>query len=136
MTAPNITNAQLESIAQGLAALDGLNLKDGFVPFRFDDETTWQIAVASDAVQRQLAVFNAAKKSLAKQNGVTDRMPITKENAASVAAFMESLDVLLSRPVEIEIQPLSRAKLNVGQGEKKNAIPPGVLARLMPILCE
>lgn len=132
MSAPiKLTNSQLESVAQGLAALDGLNLKDCFVPFKFDDETTWSIAVKTVAVQQAIVVLNQAKKSLAKQNAVTEGMKITPENAESVQRFMESLDVLMAREAEIgELEPIPRAKLNLA----KNAIPPGVLARLMPVL--
>lgn len=130
-----LTNGQLESVVAGLSSLDGLNLKDGFIPFKFDDDTTWDIAVNIDIVNRAIGVLNTARKSLAKQNAVTERMAITPENSGRVAAFMEGLDALLAKEVALPgLVKISRGKLNVGQGDKKNAIPSSVLAKLMPIL--
>ncbi len=130
-TPSKLTNSQLESVAQGLAALDGLQLKDGFVPFKFDDETTWSLAVKMAAVQQAMTILNTAKKSLARQNGLAEGMKVTPENAEKVQAFMESLDALMAKPAEVgTLEPISRAALNLA----KNAIPPTVLARLMPIL--
>jgi hypothetical protein len=126
-----LTNAQLESVSQGLAALDGLQTKDGFTPYKFDDDTTWSIAVKTVAVQAGLVVLSAAKKSLAKQNGLMDGMKITQEQLPAAAAFAESVDALMVRPAEIGVlEPLKRESLNT----TKNAIPPGVLAKLLPIL--
>src|SRR5687767_7243293 len=96
-----ITNAQLESVAQGLAALDGLQLKDGFSPFKYDDETTWWLAETGEAVTRAVAVLTAARKSLAKQHGVTEHMKVAPENAAGVSAFLDGIDVLLSKEVKL-----------------------------------
>lgn len=125
------TNAQLETLAHGLSALDGLQTKDGFQPFKFDDDTTWLIAVNTDLVQKAVNRLIIARKSLAKQHGVVDHMKITNENAEKVAAFMESVDALLAKEVPVEgLVRIEKAKLNVA----KNGIPPGVLGKLMGIL--
>lgn len=133
MPAPiSITNAQLESVAQGLAALDGLNLKEGFVPFKFDDETTWSLAVKGASVTQAISVLQLALKSLAKQHGVTEGMKFTAENSEKIAAFFEAKDGLMAQVSALpkDFDKIDRAKLNT----TKNAIPPGVLAKLMPIL--
>ncbi len=135
MSAPiALTNAQLESVAQGLAALDGLQTKEGFIPFRFSEDTTWDIALLGVAFAQAAAVLNAALKSLAKQHGVTEGMKVTDANRDAVAAFLEAKDAMLAKEAALaaDLKRIDRASLNLA----KNAIPPGVIARLMPILSE
>lgn len=133
-TAPlKITNAQLESLLKGLQALDGITTKEGFTPFKFDDDTLWAIATNTDILTRAATALNIALKSLAKTHGIRDRMQITPQNADAVAEFMDSKDAFMAKGVELScVVQLSRAKLNVS----KNPIPASVLAALMPILCE
>lgn len=129
-----LTNGKLEQLAAGLAALDGLRTKpDEFKPYKFDDEaeTTWLIANNSAVVADALKAFERAKKLLAIQHGVADKMPITPQNAEAVQAFMRELEVIEDKEIEVRgLSKLSRKALNVG----KNAIPPSVLSRLLPIL--
>jgi hypothetical protein len=132
MPAPTLTNAQLEDIVVGLSALDGLQTKDGFQPFKFSDETVWKIAENLAEANAALTAFNLARKALAKTHGVVDRMRVTPENAASVAAFTESLDVISAKPISVELQKIARSELNFGS--KQNQIPASVLAKLRPIL--
>lgn len=135
-----LSNGKLEQLAIALASLDGLRTKpDEFKPYKFDDDTemTWLIASNAAVVADALKVYERAKKSLALKYGVADRMPITKENADNVAAFMEELAALEDRDVEVSgLNRLSKAKLRVGSGDRRNPIPPSVLTRLMPILEE
>ena len=133
MSAPiALTNAQLESVAQGLAALDGLQTKEGFIPFRFNEETTWDLAVKGAAFSHATNILNAALKSLAKQHEVTEGMKVTDEVRDKVGEFFEAKTAMMDKPAALppDLKKIDRASLNLG----KNAIPPGVLARLMPIL--
>lgn len=133
-----LTNGQLAELAAGLASLDGLRTKpDEFRPYKFDDEneTTWLIsdngAIVAEAVKR----FNRLKKTLAVKHCITEGMKITPENAPVVAAFMTDIGELEDKQVEvIGLKKISRARLCVGKGEKKNAIPPSVLMKLIPLL--
>ncbi len=133
MSAPiALTNAQLDSVAQGLTALDGLQTKDGFIPFRFNEETTWDLAVKGAAFTHATSILNIALKSLAKQHGVTEGMKVTDEIREKVGAFFEAKAEIMEKPAALpaDLKKIDRASLNLG----KNAIPPGVLARLMPVL--
>ena len=134
-----ITNSKLAALAEGLGQLDGIKTKpDEFRPYKFDDEneTTWLIADNTEAVAPALKGYQRAKKSLAVQHQIPDGpFQITKENAEQVAAFMTALDALEDREVEVVgLKKISRARLKVGNGEKKNPIPPSVLAKLAVIL--
>ncbi len=132
------TNAQLQKLSAGLAALDGIRTKpDEFEPYRFNPETTWRIASNQTIITDKLQSFERARKSLAAQNKVTDRMAITPHNAEQVAAFMAGLDELNDREVKVEgLEKISRDKLNLGfdREKKQNPIPPSVLVNLMPLL--
>lgn len=133
MSAPiALTNAQLQSVAEGLAALDGLQTKDGFIPFRFSEDMTWDLAVKGSAVTQAVAVLNAALKSLAKQHGVTEGMKVTDADRDKVAAFFEAKAATMEKPAVLpsDMTRIKRSDLNLA----KNAIPPGVIARLMVIL--
>lgn len=132
------TNAQLQKLSAGLAALDGIRTKpDEFEPFRFSPETTWRIASNQTIIDDKLQAFERARKSLAAQHKVTDRMAITPQNADQVAAFMAGLDELNYCVVNVEgLEKIGRDKLNVGfdREKKQNPIPPSVLANLMLLL--
>ena len=133
MSAPiTLTNAQLESVAQGLSALDGLQTKDGFIPYRFSEDTTWELAVKGAAFTQAISLLNTALKSLAKQHGVTEGMKITDADREKVSAFFEAKSAILEKPAVLpaDLTRISRSALNVA----KNQIPPGVLVRLMPVL--
>ncbi len=126
-TAPTLSNSLLESVFTGLNELDGITAKESFTPFKFDDETTWRIADNIEAVRRALASYQTAKKSLAKQHGVTDGMKVTTENAAQIAEFMEGLDALNAREVAVPgLVKIARASLVT----QKNPIKPTTLAKL------
>ena len=138
-TSLKLTNAKLAALAEGLASLDGIRTKpDEFRPYKFDDEneTTWLIADNTEAVAAVLKGFNRAKKSLATQHQIPDGpFQITKENAEQVSGFLAALEALEDREVEVPgLKKISRARLKVGSGDKKNPIPPSVLAKLSPIL--
>lgn len=139
-TVLTLTNGKLAQLAMGLASLDGLRTKpDEFKPYKFDDEneTTWLIANNAAVVADALKTFERAKKLLAVQYGIADRMQITAENAGAVSEFMAGLAQLEDKEVEVRgLAKISRARLKVGCGDKRNAIPPSVLAHLMPILEE
>ncbi len=132
------TNAQLQKLSAGLAALDGIrNKPDEFEPYRFSPDTTWKIASNQTIIADKLQAFERARKSLAAQHKVTDRMAITPQNADQVAAFMAGLDELNDREVKVEgLEKISRDKLNVGSDREKrqNQIPPSVLVNLMALL--
>ncbi len=133
MSAPiTLTNAQLEPIAQALSALDGLQTKEGFTPYRFSEDTTWDLAIKGAAFTQAIAVLNAALKSLAKQHGVTEGMKITDADREKVAAFFEAKAAIMEKPAVLpaDLTRISRASLNVS----KNQIPPGVLTKLMAVL--
>jgi hypothetical protein len=129
-----LTNGQLAQLAVGLAALDGLRVKaDEFRPYRYDDaaETAWLIANNAAVVSDSLRAFDRAKKMLAVQHGVADNMPINAETVPKIVAFTEALAELEDKTSEVRgLTKLKRDSLNVG----KNQIPPGVLAKLMPLL--
>ena len=130
-TAPMLSNSLLESLFSGLNELDGITSKDSFTPFKFDDETTWRIADNIEAVRRALASYQTAKKSLAKQHGVTEGMRLTAENAESVSVFMEGLDALNAREVSVAgLVKISRAAL----ATQKNPIKPTTLAKLAGVV--
>lgn len=133
-----LTNAQLERIAGGLAALDGLRLKPGeFEPFNFPAETTFKIANNSALFADRLEATGRAKKILAVKYQVGERMTITAENAQRVSEFMEAAALLDDKLVEVcGVEIISRAALNVGCDAKKNQnrIPPSVLAAIAPLL--
>ncbi len=132
------TNAQLQKLSTGLAALDGIRTKpDEFEPYRFSPDTTWKIASNQTIIADKLQAFERARKSLAAQHKVTDRMAITPQNADQVAAFMAGLDELNDREVKVEgLEKISREKLNFGSDQEKrqNQIPPSVLVNLMALL--
>ncbi len=133
MSAPiALTNAQLESVAQGLAALDGLQTKDGLIPFWFKEDVIWDLALMNAAVAQAASILNAALKSLAKQHGVTEGMKITDEMRDKVAAFFEAKTAMMDKPAALpsDLKRISRAGLCIG----KNPIPPGAVGKLMAIL--
>ena len=134
----SFTNTQLQKISIGLASLDGLRTSpDSFEPFQFSPDTIWAIASNQSIIAEKLALFDKAKKALAAQYKITDRMSITPENSESVAAFVAGLDELNDREISVEgLEKISRDKLNVGSDPKKNQnrISPSVLVNLMPIL--
>lgn len=134
----SLTNAQLMKLANGLDALDGIRAKHGeFDPFHFNSETAFKIAVNIALVMEKVVAFERAKKILAVQFQVAERMQITAENAPNVAKFMEALTLLEDKQVEIAgLEKISRASLNVGSDRKKeqNQIPPSALAAIYPLL--
>lgn len=135
-----LSYGKLAQINEGLGALDGLRTgPDSFKPYKFDDEndTTWIIASNQAKIADALKVYDRAKKSLAVQHQMGDRVVITDVNAEKVSAFMAALAALEDKEVSVPgLEKLSRGRLKVGSGEKKNPIPPSVLAKLMPILEE
>lgn len=135
-----LTNGRIAQLSEGLASLDGLRTKpDEFEPYLFNPDTTWIIASNQTILADKIKVFEKAKKSLASQHKITERMAITPENSTQVNAFMEGLSVLQDTEVAVEgLQKISREKLNVGNDKKKgqNTIPASVLAKLMPLLEE
>lgn len=135
MSAPiKLTNAQLESLAAGLAALDGITIKGEFTPFVFDDDTTWLIALNTEVVKQALIPVAAARRSLAKQHGVTEGMKLAEATPAqlqAIAAFFEAAEGLSQRGVEVTgLEKIKRDALKTS----KNAIPASVRAKLLPIL--
>lgn len=133
-----LTNGQLAELAVGLTSLDGLRTKpDEFRPYKFDDdnETAWLISDNLAAVNDALKVFNRHKKVLAVTHCIADGIKITEQNAPQIAAFMTAVGELEDKTVEVSgLKKLSRARLCVGRGDKKNPIPPSVLAKLHPLL--
>lgn len=133
-----LTNGQLAELAVGLASLDGLKTKpDEFRPYKFDDEneTAWLISDNLAAVNDALKVFNRHKKVLAVTHCIADGIKITEANAPQIAAFMTAVGELEDKTVEVSgLKKISRARLCVGKGDKKNPIPPSVLSKLHPLL--
>jgi len=131
-----LTNSQLQKLSAGLSSLDGLRTApDQFEPFIFDADTTWNLALNHTIIAGSMEVFDRAKKTLAVQYGITDRMTVTKENAEQVNAFVAGLDVLLTKEVSVDgLQKIERAKLNIGSGKGQNKIPVSVIGNLMLIL--
>lgn len=130
-----LTNGKLAHLAEGLASLDGLRTKpDEFRPYKFDsDEVVWAIANNAVLVADALKIFERAKKLLAVQHGIADRMQITPANADAVAAFMDGVSKLEDKEVTVAgLVKIARSKLNVG----KNQIPASVLAKLFSVLEE
>ena len=134
----SFTNTQLQKLSAGLAALDGLRTKpDEFEPFRFSPETTWKIASNQTIIADNLQKFERARKSLAAQHKIVDRMTITPENAEQVNAFIQELDVMSEKVLEISgLEKIARDKLNIGfdKDKKQNPVPPSVLVNLLPLL--
>jgi len=132
----NLTNAQLQKLSAGISALDGVRTSpDQFEPFHFDSDTTWNLALNHTLIQAKLQPFEAARKALAKQNNITDRMAVTAENADRVKSFMDSLEVLQDKTVTIDgLIKIARSSLNIGIEKGKNKIPVSVLLNLMPLL--
>lgn len=133
-----VTNAQLARLAVGLASLDGWRPKpDEYIPFQFAPETTWKIASNSAIIAASLAPVDKAKKTLAAQYQITDRMQITPENMPRAKDFMEALAMLEEKLVDVSgLEIIAKDKLNLGYDPKKNQnqIAPSVLVMLMPIL--
>lgn len=141
MIAPvSLTNAKLAALADGLLSLDGLRTSQTeFRPYRFDDAGDMAWAIAGNVVVSQdaLRAFERAKKSLAAQYDVQEKMPNTPENKERAEKFLAALDDLAEKPVTIPgLTPISRKALNVGPGPKQNPIPPSVLAKLAPLLTD
>jgi len=132
----NLTNAQLQKLSAAISALDGVRTApDQFEPFHFDSDTTWNLALNHTLIQANLQPYETARKALAKQNGITDRMAVTPENAEQVKVFMEGLEALQEKSVSVDgLVKLTRISLNIGSEKGKNRIPVSVLANLMPIL--
>lgn len=133
-TAPaKITNAQLESLLGALRSLDGIKNKDEVFFFKFDEDTTWNIACLIVEVDSRLRAYNVAKKKIALANGVVEGMKIEEKNASSISQFLNEIEELRQREVDSSGLPtIARSKLDF----KRNGIPPNVLAGLMPILTE
>lgn len=136
MNQPALTNTQLQKLSAGISALDGVRTStDSFEPFQFDSDTTWNLALNHTLIQGKLEPFEAARKSLAKQHGITDRMAITPENAGAVKRFMDALEDLQAKTVSVDgLVKIARASLNIGAEKGKNRIPVSVLANLIPLL--
>lgn len=136
-TAPTVKviNAKLPLLVQALAALDGLRTSpDSIRPYRFDADVVWSIVAVQTKASEALDKFQRAVKMLAAQNAVVEGMKITPENLESVTAFRKAQEELTDKEIDLAIERLSIAKLNVGPGEKQNPIPVSVLSALMPIL--
>lgn len=132
------TNTQLQKLSVGLASLDGIRTSpNDFEPFRFSPDTTWKIASNQTIIADHLQKFERARKSLAVQHKVSEGMKITPENSVQVNAFMQELDVLTEKVIEVSgLEKIGRDKLNIGfdESKKQNAIAPSVLVNLMPLL--
>lgn len=133
-----LTNGQLAELAVGLASLDGLRTgPEDFKPYRFDDEheTAWLISDNTAAVTEALKAFTRHKKVLAVTHCIAEGMKVTEANTPQIVAFMTIVGDLEDKAVKVPgLKKISRERLCVGKGDKKNAIPPSVLAKLHPIL--
>lgn len=133
-----LNNAQLQKLSAGIAALDGVRTSaDLFETFKFNSDTTWNLALNHTLIQGKLGPYEAARKSLAKQYGIgiTDKMAITTENADAVKLFIDALEDLQGKVVQVEgLIKIKRGDLNVGNGKGENNIAVSVLTNLMPIL--
>lgn len=135
-----IKGAKLPKLHDGLIALDGLVVRPGEVePYSFAPETIFKIASNIVIVFDALSAYIRARKLLTSKYQVVERMPITETNAKQVAEFMEAVDLLEEKHVELGgIEVISRQELRVGPDAKKgqNRIPPSVVAALSPILSD
>ncbi len=127
----NLTNRQILKLDLGLSALDGV-MGDGgkIVRFKLGADVTWFLALDIEAVGRAKAAYERALKSLGAQHGVVDRMEVTTQNAAAVAAYVAGQEALLDQEQDMScLHTYKRTEL-----QEKNAIPPSVLANLLPVL--
>lgn len=134
-----LRNVKIVELFGALGGLSGLRVNGELVPYLFSPELTWKIADNQTLLEPYVRSYNRAKKALSVQHKVTEGMPVTPQNAESVAAFFSAADELDEREVDVSgLQKINRDKLNVGHDSKKeqNNIPPAVLARLQPILEE
>lgn len=126
-----VTNRELVRVQRGLKALDGHKGKNSeIVRFDFSETLVWNSAKAVDIVDREVAGFERAKKTLAAQQSIVEGQVLTNENAPRVAKFLEQIAALEEKTVELNgILLLSRKEL-----QKGGLNLPNVFADLMPIL--
>lgn len=125
-----LTNRSILKLADGLALLDGVVDGGKACRFEWDSDTAWILALDTEAVSRAKLIYERALKSLGARLGVVDKMAVTPENAANVAAYLDQHEQLLDQTQDMScLHSYSRSVL-----QKKNKIPPSVLANLLPVL--
>ncbi len=130
-----VTIAQCREVAAALNQLDGAEqlvpqgdgkpAKVVSVPYKLSADTRWKIADLAVALRDELAKAETARVALLKQSGADVPAP----PPAAVTAYGDEFVKLIARPVKLKCAPLKRADLDLDT----NAIPPGVLAALIPV---
>ena len=125
-----LSNRQILKLAEGLSSLDGVVEGGKVVRFKLDNDTAWHVALDLEAVARAKVAYERRLKSLGAELGVVERMELTPANAANVAKYMDEQETLLEQTQDMScLHSYCRKAL-----QEKNAIPPSVLANLLPLL--
>lgn len=128
-----LTNRDLQKLNEGIVALDGIaDASGGVTRFDLGVDLSWNVAKIRTIVERANEAFNRAKKSLAAQNGVVERQRVTAENAPAVAKYIDDVEALLDKEVELTgILLLDRSVL-----QKAGVKTPGIYSNLMLIIAD
>ena len=139
----NVTNRALLKLNQGLGSLDGINSKEGVIPFVFDTETKLDLLHNAIVVERDKEKLDRFDRAAVKANNIWDGMEKTPESVARLATYLAAKEEMLDattdltgiRRIKIERllnQPACDSD-KPGAKPKTNPIPQSVLVMLAPI---
>lgn len=145
-----VSNRALLKLNQGLGSLDGINSKEGVVPFVFDTETKLALLHNAIVVERAKEVLDRFDRDSVKANRIWDGMEKTPESVERLAAHISAREEMLDdttdltglRTISIERllnQPACECGSNPREvsakevARKTNPIPQSVLVMLAPI---
>jgi len=130
-----LSNRAILKIHTGLRNLDGVASEAGKITrFDFDENVTWNIAKNIVLVERALEAYERARKSLLAKHAIVEGVQhqITEENAGKYATFMEEIEKLKDKQVEITgVLKLKKTELKEG-----GLNVPSIFADLMEIIKE
>jgi len=134
---------QIIQVANGLAALDSGQTKivkftdstgattDKAIqmPYELSGATRWAVARNLGALKREVEAFDKARtdviKSLTKGGS-----EIKKEDAATMAKYLDQVNEILQKPVKVEVQLIKAEDFKLDA----NPIPATVLAAIDPVV--
>jgi hypothetical protein len=140
-----VSNRALLKLNQGLGSLDGINSKEGVIPFVFDTETKLALLHNAIVVERAKEALDRFDRDSVKANKIWDGMEKTPESVARLNAHITAREEMLDgstdltglRTLKIERLLNQPCEYKDKPGEKSSAktnhIPQSVLVMLAPI---
>lgn len=149
-SSPNVvSNRALLKLNQGLGSLDGINSKEGVIPFVFDTETKLTLLHNAILVERAKEVLDRFDRDSVKAKKIWDGMEKTPESLERLAAHISAREEMLDGTTDLTgLRTLKIERLLKQPGrerddkpyetkgelvQKTNPIPQSVLVMLAPI---